>query len=68
MANRLEKIQRTFLWIGMEEKIIFSLVSWDKVFHPKINGGFGIHKFSQFNKALMTKMAWKLIHQDTDWG
>lgn len=68
MADKLEKIQRNFLWMGMEEKKRLALVSWDKVYYPKINGGLVIRKISHFNKALMAKTAWKLTCQDSDWG
>ncbi|GLJ21459.1 hypothetical protein SUGI_0395860 [Cryptomeria japonica] len=31
-------------------------------------GGLGTRKISRFNKALMTKIAWKLLNKDTDWS
>ncbi|GLJ43861.1 hypothetical protein SUGI_0914210 [Cryptomeria japonica] len=68
MAAKLENIQKTFLWMGMEEKKRLTLVGWDKVCLPKAMGGLGTRKISRFNKALMTKIAWKLLNKDTDWS
>ena len=51
VANKLEKIQRDFLW--WDSKI--HLVGWDKVCAPKVNGGLGIRKLTTFNKALLGK-------------
>lgn len=68
MAAKLENIQKTFLWTGMEEKKRLALVGWDKVCLPKAMGGLGTHKISRFNKALMTKIAWKIFNKDSDWS
>ncbi|GLJ37007.1 hypothetical protein SUGI_0749780 [Cryptomeria japonica] len=34
----------------------------------KAMGGLGTHKVSRFNKALITKTAWKLLNKDADWS
>ncbi|GLJ42722.1 hypothetical protein SUGI_0885800 [Cryptomeria japonica] len=31
-------------------------------------GSLGTHKISRFNKALTTKIFWKLLNKDTDWS
>lgn len=67
MDDKLERIQRTSLWTGMEEKKRLALVNWDKVRYLKNNGGLGIRKFSQFNKALIAKFGWKLANENADW-
>lgn len=57
MVDKLENIQITFLWNGIEEKKRLTLVRWDKVCYLKLKGDLGIYKITHFNRALMTKMA-----------
>lgn len=52
MANKIEKLQKDFLWDGMENKQ-FHLVGWDKVCSPIACGGLGIKKLTSLNKALL---------------
>lgn len=66
MGDKLEKIQRTFLWTGMEEKNRLSLVNWDIVFLPKTMGGLGIRKINALNKALISKVVWILAKGEVD--
>jgi hypothetical protein len=42
VVNRIEKLQRYFLWGGMGEQLKFHLVSWLKVCTPISKGGLGI--------------------------
>jgi hypothetical protein len=42
VAKCIEKIQRDFLWGGMNDKFKFHLVEWDKVCSPIDEGGLGI--------------------------
>ena len=55
MANRIEKIQRDFLWYGMGDEFKIHFVGWDKVCAPIANGGLGIRKLTSFNKVLLGK-------------
>ena len=47
MANKIEKLQRDFLWGDSKTH----LVGWDKVCALIANGGLGIRKLTTFNKA-----------------
>ena len=60
-ANRMEKIQREFLWIGVEENKRYHLVSWDNVYLPKCYGGLGIRKIRHLNNALLDKKIWHIF-------
>ena len=53
MADRLERIQRNFLWGSFEGSFKYSLVAYDKVCLPIEMGGLGIRNVVSFNQALL---------------
>ena len=55
MADRLEHIQRNFLWGCSEECFKYSLVACEKVCSPLEMVGLGIRKLVHFNEALLGK-------------
>lgn len=59
VVDKIEKIQKCFLWTGMKEKSHMSLVSWEKVCSSK--GGLGIRKLKPFNRDLISKIGWQLV-------
>ena len=45
VADRLETIQRNFLWEALEEGFIYHpLMAWDKVCSPVDVGGLGVRR------------------------
>ena len=59
VVDRLERIQRNFLWGTSEECFKYSLVAWEKVCLRIEIGGLGIKKLVHFNKALLGKWLWR---------
>uniref|UniRef100_A0A2N9FVR5 Reverse transcriptase domain-containing protein n=1 Tax=Fagus sylvatica TaxID=28930 RepID=A0A2N9FVR5_FAGSY len=59
VAQRLEKIQRDFLWSGLGEELKFHLVSWPKICEPIRSGGLAIWNLRRFNQALLGKWLWR---------
>uniref|UniRef100_A0A2N9IHU7 Reverse transcriptase domain-containing protein n=1 Tax=Fagus sylvatica TaxID=28930 RepID=A0A2N9IHU7_FAGSY len=59
VANRLEKLQRDFLWCGMDETPKFHLVNWSQICTPLRTGGLAIRNLRSFNKALLGKWLWR---------
>jgi hypothetical protein len=55
VANRIEKLQQDFLWGGVGEEFKYHLVKWSKVCSPLSEGGLGIRKLVDFNRALLGK-------------
>ena len=68
VAQRLEKIQRDFLWGGMGEEFKYHLVSWDRVCEMLCYGGLGIKNLVLFNQALLGKWLWQYaIEKEALW-
>jgi hypothetical protein len=45
VANRLDKIQKAFLWGGIGDEAKFHLVKWNMNCTPLHSGGLGVHNF-----------------------
>jgi hypothetical protein len=64
VANRIEKIQRNFLWGGKEFGTNIHLLNWDTVCSPITQGGLGVRKLAIFNKALLGKCLWRFGREE----
>jgi hypothetical protein len=68
VANRLEKLQRDFLWGGIGNEFKFHLVNWHTICSSKVSGGLGVRNMVMFNKALMGKWLWRYaLERDALW-
>jgi hypothetical protein len=67
VAKRIEKIQRDFLWGGMNDEFKHHLVEWAKVCTPIDEGGLGIRNIRRFNQALLGKWLWRFAHEEGAW-
>jgi hypothetical protein len=45
VANRLDNIQKAFLWGGIGDEVKFHLVKWNRICTPLHLGGLGVHDF-----------------------
>ena len=59
VARRIEKLQRDFLWVGLDDEPKFHLVPWKRVCEPLMSGGLGIRNLTMFNQALLRKWLWR---------
>ena len=63
VADKLIRIQRSFLWGGGLEHRKIPWVKWKTVCLPKEKGGLGIKDIRAFNKALLGKWRWEMLQQ-----
>lgn len=43
-------------------------MNWETVCKSKDKGGMGIRRMTDMNKALLTKVGWRLVENKTGWG
>lgn len=68
MTEKLERVQRNFFWSGTKEKNKCSVVTWETMCKLKDKGGLGIRRMVDMNKALLTKLGWRVVENETGWG
>ena len=55
MANKIERLQRDFLWGCDGEVKRYHLVAWESICRPIESGGLGVRRLITFNRALLGK-------------
>ena len=65
LCEKLDKVNRDFLWGSSMEKRKLHLVGWNKVIRPKAEGGHGMQVARAKNIALLAKLNWR-FYQDKD--
>ena len=63
-AAKLIKPQRRFPWGGGLDQRKIAWVKWESICLPKEKGGLGIKDVRTFNKALLGKWQWDMLHQN----
>lgn len=63
VAERLEKLQRDFLWWCGGENFRYHLVDWGRICQPKEVGDLGVRRLVQFNRALLGKWLWRFARE-----
>ena len=69
ILKEIRNIQRKFLWEGNVDKKKWELVSWDKIYKPKSQGGLGIRYPKKNNEVLGEKNWWGWVtHNMESWA
>ena len=69
LCEKLDKINRDFLWGSTSEKRRLHLVCWNKIIRRKEEGGLGIQAAKFKNLALLAKLNWRLNQEkDSIWA
>lgn len=64
VCDKLDRLNRNYLWGDTDNKKRIHLINWNKVCTGKSFGGLGIRKARNSNLALLTKLGWKIINQE----
>ncbi|GAU36816.1 hypothetical protein TSUD_219190 [Trifolium subterraneum] len=63
VCQEVEQICRNFIWETTAEARKVHLIAWDKLCHPKSEGGLGFRNLKMLNKAHMMKLSWQILTQ-----
>ncbi|CAI0385094.1 unnamed protein product [Linum tenue] len=67
VLNRIERIQRRFIWCGTDDSKRGALVRWDLCRARKTDGGLGVRDLKSCNRALLCKWLWKFGVERGKW-
>ncbi|XP_042505479.1 uncharacterized protein LOC122082043 [Macadamia integrifolia] len=59
----MERWMRNFIWSGEVDIAKTITVKWDTLCKPKEEGGLGIRRLRDTNKALLGKLVWRMKHE-----
>lgn len=60
VCDEVDKICRGFIWGESDQGRKVHLISWDKIYCPKKDGGLGLKKTRNVNLAYMMRASWRL--------
>lgn len=69
VCSNLDKIFRDFFWSSGNSQQKLHLIGWNNICKPKKLGGLGIFKCYNRNRALSSKLAWRMLtNPDSIWA
>lgn len=68
LCEKLDRVNRNFLWGTTDEKRKIHLAGWSKIIKSKEEGGLGIEVARGKNIALLAKLNWRMFQEkDSLW-
>ncbi|XP_062080587.1 uncharacterized protein LOC133785356 [Humulus lupulus] len=64
VIKETEAIFRAYLWTGKQVMVGAGQIAWDSLCKPKVAGGIGIKKISEWNKDAMFKYVWAVAAKE----
>ena len=61
--DKIDKMNRNFLWGDTNDKKKVHLIKWEKVCKPKSMGDFGIRVARDNSEAVNNKLGWRVINK-----
>ncbi|KAG7577326.1 Ribonuclease H-like superfamily [Arabidopsis thaliana x Arabidopsis arenosa] len=69
IIKSLDKVARDFVWGSHTGQRKQHLLAWKRVCRPRLEGGLGIRSAKAMNKALLSKVGWRLLRdKDSLWA
>ena len=64
LCHEIESLVRKFWWGQRGDRRKVHWVKWEDMCQHKDQGGMGFKDLTMFNEAMLTKLAWRLLHDD----
>lgn len=64
VLKKIVRIQREFIWGGVEGGRKINWVKWSSVCQPKEHGGLGVKDVRLMNLSLLAKWRWRLVNEE----
>ncbi|XP_026398770.1 uncharacterized protein LOC113294598 [Papaver somniferum] len=68
VVDTCERIIRNYLWSGNAEDRKCITLKWNTVCIPFEEGGLGIRRLEDMNKALLMKFLWNMLQSEDEWA
>lgn len=65
ICMEIEKICRRFIWGMKEGRGKTHLLNWRTLCRPKVEGGLGLRRMQDMNKAFTMKLAWGILNNNS---
>ncbi|KAG7963456.1 hypothetical protein I3843_09G118400 [Carya illinoinensis] len=65
LCAELESLMASFWWGQKQDERKLSWISWKRMCESKMEGGMEFRSIQMFNKALLAKQGWRIMHEES---